>query len=820
MKDIDFAGLVEFSSDKTQYDDVRVVKLKISGTSSKPFAITLNDEFNPETSGNPMYLRIFCDDENNVVGSGTFSTNIRTFRSGLPCPADAKTHTFVIEVSKNKDYSEADRYVFNVSRYPVLADFIVKDGETEIAVEPAVTTDAFRTEGVHTVVTNMEKVIIKYTAQFDDIDEYNVTIGGIETWGDDELDLNQFTPDAKGNRTVKVVITGVEGGEYEGISKEFTLLFVKPVYDYLPIIEEPTETEITVEKDEPVSLTYKVEQTEDSKKANGVLSYQWQESWNGNFDWYGEPIEGATDAVYAFTAPKYTESKYYRCVVTNTVNGEKYERISTPIKVTVNLTYVSPPFIMRQLGTYQPGAPGADYEEYKTTYQAGSKFDDMRVSFKAETGVQYSAKLYYNTVNSYETALPVEAECKVGDGGGCTFIPEKGFGIPGDYYLFCEITATKTDDPTQTASIRSDIVKLTYTPHSFEWNLAGAGTEENPYLIKTAEDLAAIRHEVNDNGNRLNGIWFRFVNDITLPENWQPIGRVLRVSQGDSENADYAFSGHIDGAGHTLTVPEGGRPLLYVVSDTIIKNLNIYGERIEGCGLVDSSFLDYGEDGNYWTGCPPLGTFDNIRLLSGSRTRKSGLLDSSGSGANTAYIRNCVIEEDVIVGYAKDQYSVGSIICQLNGQIDNCVSYATVYAKRTAGGLAGVKGQSMGLCTVRNSAFLGRIESTGEAGGIIGDGYISESAPNTMPVSVINCYVAADISGQTVVGGILGDESGLKAVLNQGAIRDNIFYGSLNAPADAKVGGIIGWHGGINRNLDITNNYYYDSAGNAKAAIG
>ena len=176
----------------------------------------------------------------------------------------------------------------------------------------------------------------------------------------------------------------------------------------------------------------------------------------------------------------------------------------------------------------------------------------------------------------------------------------------------------------------------------------------------------------------------------------------------------------------------------------------------------------------------------------------------------------------------------------LNGRIENSVSYAKVYGVSDVGGLAGMKGQAMGLCEIINSAFLGSIEASGgRVGGIIGAGYINISAPNTMPVTVRNCYVAASISGNTTpifsndandigdtveydhgsgIGGIVGSEIGILVVLDEGYISDNHFYGTITdtnpdaASKYARVGGILGEYGGTkDERMHYENNYYLGS---------
>lgn len=118
--------------------------------------------------------------------------------------------------------------------------------------------------------------------------------------------------------------------------------------------------------------------------------------------------------------------------------------------------------------------------------------------------------------------------------------------------------------------------------------LQGEGTSNKPYLITCADDLIAIREAVAD-GNAFVGQYFQFEKDVTLPDGWQPIGCTKdgsdRIDSGSNLNA---FSGIINGAGHTLTVPVGGLPLLGYVWGATVRDLNIYGTQIAGYGLVNN----------------------------------------------------------------------------------------------------------------------------------------------------------------------------------------------------------------------------------------
>lgn len=76
------------------------------------------------------------------------------------------------------------------------------------------------------------------------------------------------------------------------------------------------------------------------------------------------------------------------------------------------------------------------------------------------------------------------------------------------------------------------------------YEFAGHGTEYDPYLITSYEDLCELRNIVDD-GNNLDNIWFKQTSDIQFPDGelWNPIG---------DASAGLPFSGYYDGNGHMI----------------------------------------------------------------------------------------------------------------------------------------------------------------------------------------------------------------------------------------------------------------------------
>lgn len=128
-------------------------------------------------------------------------------------------------------------------------------------------------------------------------------------------------------------------------------------------------------------------------------------------------------------------------------------------------------------------------------------------------------------------------------------------------YYYCMIV--KVDSNGAATWTYSDAAAVSVSKGLFE----GTGSEQNPYLLATADDLIKLRDLVND-GNSMSSILFKLESDITLPEGWTPIG-VTKDGTNDIKKGENLnpFSGSIDGNDKTITIPENGLSLLGYVKD-------------------------------------------------------------------------------------------------------------------------------------------------------------------------------------------------------------------------------------------------------------
>lgn len=69
---------------------------------------------------------------------------------------------------------------------------------------------------------------------------------------------------------------------------------------------------------------------------------------------------------------------------------------------------------------------------------------------------------------------------------------------------------------------------------------------------------------------------------------------------------------------------------------------------------------------------------------------------------------------------------------------------------------------------VSRCSFEGIVEATGtHAGGIGGGGYENQTAPNGAKIAITNCSASGAVSGADKVGGVLGGDTYVAAVMGQ-----------------------------------------------------
>ena len=583
---------------------------------------------------------------------------------------------------------------------------------------------------------------------------------------------------------------------------------------YTPILKPFAENTVSCKKGDQVILSIETE-----PMSEGTLTYQWYwDRGNGipTFNEYNK-IEGATSATFVPSTNAAEKYLWYCCKVTNTTaDGKSYSATSEFIHFIVQLNYVNQPKITRQPGTCTIVSQNVILDNgYKTEYNAGEQCDTMYIGVEnGEIGTERTFEWFFNTVDSTDGGTAISSKFYRGSADVYGYNLNKNFDA-GTYYIYCVVRDTDANNSSNYSEVVSKTCKVVFKPINPD-DFEGNGTEKEPYLIKTQEDLLRLQERVNKDGVSYAGSYFRIVNDITLPDGWTPIG-CTKDGQADVKSGQNlnAFAGIIDGAidettNATITVPYDGLPLLGYVRGATVKNLNIQGEHIAGAGLV-----------NNYTGPNMEGSaiiIENVRLKSGTQTLNSGLVRSvfggntyaSASAGFTVTIRNCVAEDGVTIGYTGNESKIGTFADRINGTIENCTSNATVKGKNYVGGLIGTMDNAMGKCIIRNSEFHGTVISSGSfAGGIIGGGYSNDnSAPNGGRPSVIGCKVDGTVNGSRCVGGITGGDQYVAQTRNNAthSITGNTFTGTISG--SEYIGGIIGYYNSLNKYDNVAGNFY------------
>ena len=442
---------------------------------------------------------------------------------------------------------------------------------------------------------------------------------------------------------------------------------------------------------------------------------------------------------------------------------------------------------------------------------AGSKPLSITVTDQADGGT-LEFHWYVNTKKATQGGTKVAANKVTTKGNRSQCVVDTT--AAGNYYYYCLIVKTKGE----TVSVKwSDFAQVAIT---YQDAFQGTGTAQEPYQISRQEDLIKLQTMVND-GASMEGIYFKLLTDVELPAGWVPMGCLKdstneSVAKGANLNA---FSGNLDGGGHTITVPENGKPLLGYVWNASVKDLKIQGKKIDGYGLV-----------NNYTGIDLDGfgiVIDHVTVLSGTNIAESGLLGSSKkeymAGASAVFastIRNCIIEQGVSIG-SETADAVGSIAGRFHGTIENCVSYADVMGRNYVGGILGTRDNAMGDCIVKNCKFYGTVKGKKHVGGIVGGGYgyggtakgENDTAPNGIRITILSCAVGdtAKVSGTENVGGILGGDSYVAQAWNSYAVVANTFSGKVSGQSN--VGGIIGFYDSLNKFDNIAVNFYTKNCG-------
>ena len=765
-----------------------------------------------------------------VVKNGDiFSSYLNGFSiNNIPWTYDTET---TVRVSIGKVDSEtfqviensADVYYYHLKRKPVLALETLKDADGN-NLYPSPAFKAFNKETdykIYGTFNDDQEIIFSFASKMYEARNGSIFVDGKEfsQCSQNNVKLSkkyiELEQDENGNRWIQLQV--IYENEEKGIKVEgetYTFTFINE--EKVVFTQQPQGGTFQTDATKTHICTVGVQ-----ADADATISYQWKQSsqYKGNWRPFSNVIGNAGKKKELSLSLKKASNMRYYCVVTIEKDGETYVGKSETAYVYITTdtnSKISGPALQEGKGKTQIS---------DAVYSVGESASKLAAVFHSiDNGAKVSMQWYRNTEKNYENGEPLEktdmsgiSDTDVRCAGEITPDTSKA----GIWYYYCIGTCTLEEDgKTYTAVTQTPFATIEVKDANID--LHGEGSKENPWLITSYEDMQKLQEGVKS-GTTFEGKFFKLTEDITLPETWEGLGSLKDGETIPSGSSVNPFSATLDGDGHTINMAEGCKGFIKYPRYAVVKNLNLYGKRIEGSALVFSFFIDYGKDNTYATGCPWPLIADNVTLKEGSQTLRAGLIMGGGSGANPYRLRNCTVEKGVTIGYDKKQSGIGSFCASFSGELINCHSAADVYGVDCVGGLAGSKAQSMGSCVFYNSSFTGSITATGEeVGGIIASGYNSASAPNTPIVTVVNCYVEANLTGKNIIGGILGTEPSCKDCWENGsgAIANNFFYGAITATeSNAVVGGTVGFLKSLNKYQTVQDNYYLEGCG-AEKAIG
>lgn len=301
----------------------------------------------------------------------------------------------------------------------------------------------------------------------------------------------------------------------------------------------------------------------------------------------------------------------------------------------------------------------------------------------------------------------------------------------------------------------------------YDTNWKGSGTEDDPWLIEDAADLAGLSYSVySGTATVVSGDYFyqnkyflQTANIDLSAHYWQPIG--VNANRSGVTTNNY-FSGNYNGGGYTISglfTPSGSTNAYsyqglfgYVKPNSssypiTIKNIGITNSNIQGY-LYVGGVVGYAPASS---GIITITNCYNTGSVTGSGDSVGGVVGKASSGAYTI----------------TNSYNVGS-----------------VKGRNNVGGVVGSASASSGTITITNCYNVGSvIGSVNNIGGVVGYASVNSSSGTNM---ITNCYNVGSVTGTSYyVGGVVGRTSA-----SSGTLRiTNCYYG---ANCSQNIGGISG----------------------------
>ena len=253
----------------------------------------------------------------------------------------------------------------------------------------------------------------------------------------------------------------------------------------------------------------------------------------------------------------------------------------------------------------------------------------------------------------------------------------------------------------------------------------GSGTQDDPYLIETASNLAYLSAQVMaSSSNTYSGKYFKVTTDLDMSAgNFLPIGG---GSSATSYSTSYKFCGNFDGDGHSITLAQS-------------------------IGRAYSGLFGY------------VGSFSD------SATIKNVVVKGTVNNTSGAYVGGvCGYLQNSTMSNCRNEATVTAVGNDVGGLVGSC--YGTILTSSNTGNITstgtnvgGVTGYmtQYSTATVTDCYNNGAITGSNQVGGVVGYAYAYMSG---YAKKITNCYSSGAISATTTstkyYGGVCGQVTG------------------------------------------------------------
>ena len=331
---------------------------------------------------------------------------------------------------------------------------------------------------------------------------------------------------------------------------------------------------------------------------------------------------------------------------------------------------------------------------------------------------------------------------------------------------------------TDTLAVTNGDMTLLYEVKVAPVPFAGEGTELNPYLISTKEDMIALGHITSVVKQYFPQTYFLMTNDIDMQ--YDPLFTGICIDK----DAYCKFAGVFDGGGHTLDnvlvnwvvwkkAPVDENDVTGVVDTNNEGTQNVKGifGRLAVGGIIRNLKVGAGCKLNFWARSGAIvgqneGLVENCRNYAPITTVSSvagGIVGENRKGT----VRRCYNAAPVTSGYN----SAGGIVGTGNGVIEQCVNAGDVSLRVV-------------------STFQKESASMLRAGGIQGEN-TGTNFSDCVNYGTVRSY-------QSMAGGISGQLSKITStsVMGNNSVKNSLSLGSVKVAVDRSLMGAIGGNSG------------------------